>query len=178
MSLMTPCQFIARWQNTVSFLESMNCFRPTRHRNAWTQSPLAYPGGAHMELGVALPTSARYASAESIVRIAREAELLGYSSLWTYERLLYPIAGITRPDGSTQQLPEPYQSVYEPIETLGYVAACTQRVGKLLSHPRLPDQSQTGAARRHPDPHGLQHPDSPQARRSPGRYPQSHRLLI
>jgi hypothetical protein len=31
-----------------------------------------------MELGVALPTSAPYASAESILRIAEEAERLGY----------------------------------------------------------------------------------------------------
>ena len=64
-----------------------------------------------MELGVALPTSARYASAESIARIAQEAERLGYTSLWTYERLLYPIAGVTQPDGSTWQLPESYKSV-------------------------------------------------------------------
>ena len=58
-----------------------------------------------MELGVALPTSARYASTESILRIAEEAERLGYNSLWTYERLLYPIAGITQPDGSTPLQP-------------------------------------------------------------------------
>ncbi len=191
-----------------------------------------------MELGVGLPTSAPYASAESIMRIAQEAERLGYNSLWTYERLVYPIAGITQPDGSTWQLPESYKSVYEPIETLSYVAARTQRVklgtsivnapfqspvllarrfatldrlsngrviaglgqgwmeqefatsnvsikergkrieeyiaalraiwgpdpvsfeGKLLSHPRLLDQSQAGTEGRHPDPHGLQHPCS------------------
>ena len=81
-----------------------------------------------MELGVALPTSAPYASGENILRIAQEAERLGYNSLWTYERLLYPIAGIAQPDGSTWQLPEPYKSVYEPIDTLSFVAACTQRV--------------------------------------------------
>jgi len=43
----------------------------------------------NMEPGVALPTSAPYASTESILRIAEEAERLGYNSLWTYERLLY-----------------------------------------------------------------------------------------
>ncbi|HEX6477604.1 MAG TPA: hypothetical protein VF043_02075 [Ktedonobacteraceae bacterium] len=42
-----------------------------------------------MELGVALPTSAPYASVENILRVAQEAERLGYNSLWTYERLLY-----------------------------------------------------------------------------------------
>src|SRR5436309_11057854 len=101
-----------------------------------------------MELGVALPTSARYASAESIVRIAQEAERLGYNSLWTYERLLYPIAGITQPDGSTWQLPEPYKSVYEPIETLSFVAACTQRVKLGTSIVNAPFQSPVLLGRR------------------------------
>ena len=94
-----------------------------------------------MELGVALPTSARYASVESILRIAEEAERLGYNSLWTYERLLYPIAGITQPDGSTWQLPESYKSTYEPIETLSYVAARTQRVKLGTSIVNAPFQS-------------------------------------
>src|SRR5437588_9048331 len=90
--------------------------------------PIFDLGEEHMELGVALPTSAPYASAESITRIAQEAVRLGYTSLWTYERLLYPIAGVARPDGSTQQLPEAYKSVYEPIETLSFVAARPQHV--------------------------------------------------
>src|SRR4030095_7054594 len=79
--------------------------------------------GENMELGVALPTSGPYASAESIVRVAQEAERLGYNSLWTYERLLYPIEGVRMPDGSIQRLPEYYKSTYEPLETLSYVAA-------------------------------------------------------
>src|SRR5438270_6765376 len=95
--------------------------RATRHRFTWVQSPISDPGGGHMELGVALPTSAPYTSAESIVRVAQEAERLGYNSVWTYERLLYPIAGIAQPDGSTWQLPEAYKSAYEPIETLSFV---------------------------------------------------------
>ena len=101
-----------------------------------------------MELGVALPTSAPYASAESIARIAEEAERLGYNSLWTYERLLYPIAGITQPDGSTWQLPESYKSVYEPIETLSYVAAYTQRVKLGTSIVNAPFQPPVLLARR------------------------------
>ena len=101
-----------------------------------------------MELGVGLPTSAPYASAESIIRIAQEAERLGYNSLWTYERLLYPIAGVTGPDGSTQQLPEAYKSTYEPIETLSYVAARTQRVKLGTSIVNAPFQSPVLLARR------------------------------
>jgi alkanesulfonate monooxygenase SsuD/methylene tetrahydromethanopterin reductase-like flavin-dependent oxidoreductase (luciferase family) len=45
-----------------------------------------------MELGVALPTSGQLASPANIVRIAQEAERLGYAAVWTYERLLRPIA--------------------------------------------------------------------------------------
>lgn len=101
-----------------------------------------------MELGVALPTSAPYASSESILRVAEEAERLGYNSLWTYERLLYPIAGITRPDGSTWQLPESYKSTYEAIETLSFVAACTQRVKLGTSIVNAPFQSPVMLARR------------------------------
>ncbi len=101
-----------------------------------------------MELGVALPTSGPYASAESIVRIAQEAERLGYNSLWTYERLLYPIEGIRAPDGSMQPLPETYKSTYEPLETLSYVAASTQRVKLGTSIINAPFQSPVLAARR------------------------------
>mgnify|MGYP001371998417 CR=1 FL=1 len=101
-----------------------------------------------MQLGVALPTSAPYASVESIVRIAEEAERVGYNSVWTYERLLYPIAGVTQPDGSTWQLPEPYKSTYEPIETLSFVAARTQRVKLGTSIVNAPFQSPVLLGRR------------------------------
>ena len=101
-----------------------------------------------MKLGIALPTSSPYASAESIRRTAQEAERLGYSSLWTYERLLYPIDGVVVPDGSRQQLPEPYKSTYEPIETLAYVAASTQHIKLGTSIVNVPFQSPVLLARR------------------------------
>src|SRR5882724_8786902 len=101
-----------------------------------------------MKLGIGLPTSSPYSSAENIVRIAQEAERLGYNSVWTYERLLYPIAGVTMPDGSTFQLPEFYLSTYEPIETLAYVAASTHRVKLGTSIVNAPFQSPVLLARR------------------------------
>ncbi len=101
-----------------------------------------------MELGVGLPTSTPYASVGSILRIAEEAERLGYNSVWTYERLLYPIAGTTRPDGSTQMLPDSYKSTYEPIETLSFVAARTQRVKLGTSIVNAPFQSPVLLGRR------------------------------
>ena len=81
-----------------------------------------------MELGVALPTSGRLASPANIVRIAQEAERLGYAAVWTYERLLRPMAKLPGQDGRLQRIPEQYRLTYEPLETLSYVAGKTERV--------------------------------------------------
>src|SRR5437762_1227887 len=72
-----------------------------------------------MELGVSLPTAGALASPENIVRVAREAERLGYAAVWTFERVLRPVAG---------EVPRDYRVVYDPLETLAYVAAVTERV--------------------------------------------------
>jgi probable F420-dependent oxidoreductase len=81
-----------------------------------------------MELGVALPTSGPLASPENIVRIAQEAERLGYAALWTYERLLRPVGDVEQPGGPPRPLPDVYRLTYEPLETLSYVAAVTDRI--------------------------------------------------
>ena len=81
-----------------------------------------------MDLGVALPTSGPVAAPDAIVRVAREAEALGYGAVWTYERLLYALGDVAQPGGPPRPLPELYTSAYEPIETLAYVAASTTRI--------------------------------------------------
>jgi probable F420-dependent oxidoreductase len=81
-----------------------------------------------MELGVSLPTSGALATPANIARVAKEAEDLGYAALWTYERLLRPLAPVPVPGGPPQRAPEVYRLVYEPLETLSYVAALTSRV--------------------------------------------------
>jgi probable F420-dependent oxidoreductase len=82
-----------------------------------------------MELGVALPTSGALASVPNIKRVAQEAERLEYAAVWTYERLLRPLAKIMPgPDGELQRLPADYRETYEPLETLSYVAAFTDRI--------------------------------------------------
>jgi probable F420-dependent oxidoreductase len=81
-----------------------------------------------MDLGISLPTSGPLASPSTIARVAQEAERLGYASLWTYERLLRPVVDVPQPGGPPRPVPETYRLVYEPLETLSYVAALTERV--------------------------------------------------
>lgn len=82
-----------------------------------------------MKLSIMVPTSGVHASPATITTIAQAAERLGYDSLWTYERLLRPMAGVLPgPDGELQRAPEVYRSVFEPLETLSYLAAQTSRI--------------------------------------------------
>ncbi len=81
-----------------------------------------------MDLGISLPTFGPFASPEAIMRIAQEAEHPGYAAVWTYERLLYAFGDIPQPGGPPRPLPEDYRLTYEPLETLSYVAARTERI--------------------------------------------------
>jgi|GEM_PF-1827985 len=74
-----------------------------------------------MELGVALPTSAPFASPAHIIRIAQAAEEFGYAALWTYERLLRPVGDLPQSGGPPRPLPKAYRVTFEPLETLSYV---------------------------------------------------------
>lgn len=82
-----------------------------------------------MKLGIMLPTSGVHASPANITTIAQAAERIGYDSLWTYERLLRPMAKIfPGPDGEMERIPEIYRVTYEPLQTLSHVAALTSRI--------------------------------------------------
>ncbi|MFE0632245.1 TIGR03619 family F420-dependent LLM class oxidoreductase [Streptomyces sp. NPDC058864] len=82
-----------------------------------------------MEIGLALPTAGPQTSPETIVKVAEEAERLGYSALWTFERLLRPLEKVVLwTGGEPAMLPEFYGSTYEPLETLSHIAAVTERI--------------------------------------------------
>jgi len=82
-----------------------------------------------MELGIALPTAnSPLTSPQNIARLAEEAENLGYSAVWTYERLLYPTAPVAQGGRPPGPLDEVYKVAYDPLETLSYVAARTRNV--------------------------------------------------
>ena len=58
-----------------------------------------------MDLGVGLPTAGALASPSAIVRVAQEAERLGYAAVWTFERLLRPIADVILPVAMSRSRP-------------------------------------------------------------------------
>ncbi|MCW2879359.1 MAG: Coenzyme F420-dependent N10-methylene tetrahydromethanopterin reductase-like protein [Sphaerisporangium sp.] len=72
-----------------------------------------------MKIGFGVPVSGSWATPANMLRIARRAEELGYDSLWTFQRLLYPVG---HPMGPV------YRSVRDPIVTLAYLAGVTSRV--------------------------------------------------
>ena len=71
-------------------------------------------------LGFGLPVSGRWATPDTIRRTARRAEELGYASLWTFQRVLYPVDG---------ELGPPHRAVHDPLVTLAYVSGHTDRIG-------------------------------------------------
>jgi probable F420-dependent oxidoreductase len=82
-----------------------------------------------MKLGVALPMAGDWATPDNQVRVAQAAEALGYHSLWTFQRLLYPLKPKNDyPPLPGQPWPKPFERVLDPIVSLAYVAGATRRV--------------------------------------------------
>jgi probable F420-dependent oxidoreductase len=83
-----------------------------------------------VKLGVHLPVAGRGASPEAIAQVATEAERIGLDSVWSWERLMRPTVPIAMggPGGPVMEAPEDFGTVYDPIETLAYVAARTSRI--------------------------------------------------
>ncbi len=82
-----------------------------------------------MKVGITLPQAGQQATRENVIHMAQNAESEGFDSLWVFERLLWPINPQTpypaTPDGS---LPNEYQIILDPLETLTYVAAKTNKI--------------------------------------------------
>ncbi len=82
-----------------------------------------------MKIGFGLPNIGPLGSPDNIAQVADRAEALAYDSLWTIERLLWPVKPQTpypvTPDG---MLPEGYKYSLDPLDTLTFAAARTKRV--------------------------------------------------
>jgi len=72
-----------------------------------------------MNVGFGLPVSGAWATPDNISRFATLAEASGYSSLWTFQRLLVPQGSAMEPV---------YRSVLDPIAAMAYAAAVTSRI--------------------------------------------------
>ena len=82
-----------------------------------------------MKLGFGIPVSGSWATPANIVEISRAAERLGYDSLWSFQRTIYPY---------DDSIPAPYRSVHDPVAISAYVAAVTERVRIGLAIVNLP----------------------------------------
>lgn len=80
-----------------------------------------------MKIGIALPQMGSQISPAFLIRLAQEAEQLGYASLWVGERLLRPRRYV--PFGyPPTAMPDYFKNIFDPLETLAYVAAVTRRI--------------------------------------------------
>jgi probable F420-dependent oxidoreductase len=82
-----------------------------------------------MKVGMLLPSAGEQATRENITQAAIQAEGERFDSLWVWERLISPLKPQTpyplTPDGS---FPIEFQSLFEPLETLTFVAAKTNKI--------------------------------------------------
>jgi probable F420-dependent oxidoreductase len=74
-----------------------------------------------IQIGFGAPVSGAWATPQNLASFASRAEQLGYSSLWSFQRLLVP--------ESRAAATEPvYHSVLDPMAALTYAAAFTSRI--------------------------------------------------
>jgi probable F420-dependent oxidoreductase len=77
------------------------------------------PARTDLTLGFGLPVSGSWATPGNVAAVARRAEELGYSSLWSFQRVVVPVDDDYGPQ---------YRSVLDPVVALGFAAAVTSRV--------------------------------------------------
>jgi probable F420-dependent oxidoreductase len=82
-----------------------------------------------VQRGFGIPVSGSWATPEVVREVCGRAEALGYASLWTFQRTLYPA------DGS---IPVVYRSVQDPLAVSAYVAGVTERARIGLAVVNLP----------------------------------------
>jgi probable F420-dependent oxidoreductase len=80
-----------------------------------------------LEFGVHLPHVGPFASPEAIAGVARKAEELGYHSIWVSDHIITPRKMESPYPGGRYPI-QPEWPFLEPVATLLYAAAVTQRV--------------------------------------------------
>lgn len=92
-----------------------------------------------MKVGFALPHQGPVATRDNMRLVATEAELMGYDSLWTNERLLVPVNAKTPYPGNAEGvLDEEYKTHLDHLTCMTYVSAITERVRLGVSVINIP----------------------------------------
>ncbi|MEV4107222.1 TIGR03619 family F420-dependent LLM class oxidoreductase [Nonomuraea sp. NPDC049695] len=79
-----------------------------------------------MDIGLAVPQFGRFAALSSVLRVAREAESMGFAGLWAGDRLLTPLRPKDRYPGG--DLPEEHRVFLDPFAMLSVAASATSSV--------------------------------------------------
>jgi probable F420-dependent oxidoreductase len=82
-----------------------------------------------MEIGFGAPVSGAWATPQNLAAFATASETAGYSSLWSFQRLLVPVGSGMDPV---------YQSVLDPMAALSFAAAVTSRIRLGVAVVNLP----------------------------------------
>jgi probable F420-dependent oxidoreductase len=82
-----------------------------------------------MEIGFGAPVSGAWATPQNLAAFAAAAETAGYSSLWSFQRLLVPLGSGIEPV---------YHSVLDPMAALSFAAAVTSRIRLGVAVVNLP----------------------------------------
>jgi alkanesulfonate monooxygenase SsuD/methylene tetrahydromethanopterin reductase-like flavin-dependent oxidoreductase (luciferase family) len=101
-----------------------------------------------MKVGINIPNLGPAAGPEGIVRVAEKAEELGFSTIWSTERLLWPVNPRVGYGGMDIPIPENYKIQLDPIDVLSYAAAVTKNVRLGTSILNLPFYNPSLLARR------------------------------
>jgi len=101
-----------------------------------------------MRFGFALPQVGSEAGPEALVMVAKRAEDLGFDSLWVLDRILWPVNPRTPYPLGDGSLPVQYKNVFDPVETLTFVAAHTNRIALATGVLNLPWYNPVLLARR------------------------------
>ena len=80
-------------------------------------------------MGFGIPVSGSWATPPNIREICQRAESLGYASLWSFQRTLFP---------GGDPIPQPYRSVHDPLAISAYVAGVTERARIGIAIVNLP----------------------------------------
>ncbi|MGC2381680.1 MAG: LLM class F420-dependent oxidoreductase [Nitrososphaeraceae archaeon] len=85
---------------------------------------------SELKVGLRLPqTTKNHATKDNILNLAKQAENAGFDSLWVLERLIWPIDPLTPyPRSKDGSFPFDWQYIFDPLETLTFVAANTEKI--------------------------------------------------